>query len=296
MTFSITNYKLLITSLKQYRYTLYVLLIPYIISCSTIDLPTVEESNKVIMLSKDKLEEAEKMINSKSAELPHGYNVDIKVQKDMINRVLSSVANDRKQDITINFLKTKNLIKDDKNVLGIEYTNFIDVDKGKVDMDLKTFKVNKMENNKVEATIEIEGNGDISLSGKNTGISASVTSGVDLYLKDNVEFKIESKENGNILLKPVPKKLRLKTKFSIAILKWNLPWREEIELEFADILSPIPVPMTLATEVDLPFPAKNKNPGQFDFLPFKVDFTEVQIKTIDDNLIWKSNANIMNKK
>jgi len=253
----------------------------------------VEESNKKIIEYRTQLQEIDKFINSKNAELKTEKDVDIKVQKEMLNRMLAVLANNRKEDLTILFLKTKNLIKDDKKVLGIEYTNFVDIDKGQVKMDLKSLKLIRLEKNKMEAIIEIGGNGDISLSGKNTGISASISSGVDLYLKDNVEFKIENSNDGNIILRPIPKKMKLKTKFTIELLKWNIPWREEIELEFSDIISPISVPMSLATEIDFPFPSKSKKPGQFNYIPCKINFFDTKALTESENLIWMANINIM---
>ncbi|MFH1052583.1 MAG: hypothetical protein V1779_16815 [bacterium] len=296
MSSLITNCQLLITNNLKYIKYLFFIFAFIIISCSTIELPTIEESNKKIEDSRIKLDVVNNYINSKTGNLPSGYNLDLTIQKAMINRVLAVVANNRNQDITIDFPKTKNLIKDDKNVLGIQYTNYVDIDKGTVKVDLKSLKFLKLNNNRIESLIEIEGDGEISLSGKNTGISASVTSGVNLYLKDNVEFKIENAGNGDILLKPVPKKLKLKTKFSIAFLKWNIPWREEIELEFTDILSPIPVPISLATVIDLPIPSKKKKTGEFDYIPHNINFSAVKINTNGDNLIWKANCDIMNKK
>ncbi len=294
MTLIITNYQLLITNFKVNL--IYFILLAGLVSCSSIDLPTVEESDISIAQNTIKLNEIEKLIDSKTTFLPEGSNIEVTIRKDMINRILSVVSSNRKLDLSIIFPKTKNLLREEKKVLGIEYTNYVDIDKGQVNMDLKTLKFQKMQNGKIEATIEIEGEGEISLSGKNTGIPASITSGVNLYLKDNVEFEIENAGNGNIVLKPLPKKLKLKTKFSIAFLKWNIPWREEIELEFDDIISPMPVPMSLATELELPIPAKSKKPGQFDYVPYKVEFKDVRINTIGDNLIWKANINIMNKK
>ncbi|MFC2131132.1 hypothetical protein ACFLSQ_06830 [Bacteroidota bacterium] len=265
------------------------------LGCTSIDLPPIEESRRIIDFNTPQLKVAEMFIKSKTMDLPTGNDIDIAVKRDLFNRILSALANDRKQDIQVFFPPTKPLIKDEKNILGIKYTNYINVDKGYVSMNIKTLKFLKMRGNKVEALIEIEGKGKIKLSAKNTGISASVSSNVKLYLKENVEFKLKNSDSGFVILKPQPKKLSLKSKFTISILEWNIPWREEIEIEFTDILNPIAVPMAIAADIDLPIPVKFGKKGHFKDIPYKVKFSKVRLFTDDNVLRWKSYVHFKKK-
>jgi hypothetical protein len=263
-------------------------------SCSSLQLPTVEESQKKIDEIQPLLKITDDFINSNTSSLPKGTNIDLGVKQATMNRLLTAMANDKDKDLTIKFLPTKNLIDESKKVLGIEYRNYINVDKGFVDMDLKALKFNTIDGSKIEAMIEIEGEGNISLSGKHTGIAASVTSEIYLYLKENVEFKIHYSDSGYVILKPQPKKLKLKTKFAIAILKWNIPWREEIELEFTDLLPPIAVPFALATDLNLPIPSK-KDKGGFVSVPYEVKFSKVSLKADYQVMHWRSDIDFKRK-
>jgi hypothetical protein len=271
------------------------LLIFLLSACSSLDLPTVEESQKKIDAMQPLLKSTDAFINSKSSTLPSGSSIDMGIKRTALNRLLTAFANNKEKDLNIKFPQTKNLIREDKNILGIQYTNYIDVDKGYVDMDLKTLLFNKVKGNQLEATIEIEGWGSLSISGKYTGIPASVTSEIQLYLKENIDFKLEYTDSGYVVLKPQPKKLKLKTKFSIALVKWNIPWYQEIELQLTDLLAPIAVPFALATDISLPLPSKNNKQGTFTNVLYEVNLTKVSLKADDDVIHWRSDIGFKRK-
>ncbi len=265
-------------------------------SCSSVELPTIEDSVSKISMYKEKLNEVNNIINTKSNTKFSDKEVTVLVRKEMINAIFSSLSKDRQEDLEIIFRKTKNIIKDDVKVLGIEYTNYVDIDSGAVQLDLKSIKLINMMKDKISTVVEIEGNGKIAISAKHTGIGASVKSGIELYLKDTIEFKVESSKISEIILRPIPKKLNLKTKFSVEILKWKVPWRENIDLELADIISPITVPMNISTEVSLPYPQKNMKPGEFNYIPYMLKLFDSKVSILNENLTWEANFNIINKK
>lgn len=265
-------------------------------SCSSVKLPAIEESVSKISLYKEKLNEVNNTINSKNNIKFSDKEVYVLVSKEMINSIFSSLSKNRKEDLQIMFRKTKNLIKDDVKVLGIEYSNYVDIDSGEVLLDLKTIKLINLIKDKIATVIEIEGNGKIFVSAKYTGLSASVKSGIDLYLKDTIEFKVESAKGSDIIFKPISKKLNLRSKFSVEILKWKVPWRESIELELADIISPIEIPMNISTEVSLPLPEKSKKPGEFNHISYTLEFYNSEVSIQNENLLWEANFNIINKK
>ena len=266
-----------------------------LVSCASIELPTVEESQTKISAFQPQLDSINQIIDSKTTILPKDSEVDFALRQEVINKIFNAVASNKDIDITINFLPTKNLIKEEKSVLGVDYTNFVNVEKGLVNMDLKKFRFISIDNNNVEALIEIEGEGKITVSGKHTGVPANVTSDINLYLNENVKFKLHYTDSGSIVLKPIPKKLKLKTKFSINLLKFNIPWREEIELEFDDILKPIAVPAALAAEIALPIPSKARKAGTFQNVMHEVIFSKVQLHA-DKNIIrWRSDVDFKKK-
>jgi hypothetical protein len=147
----------------------------------------------------------------------------------------------------------------------------------------------------VEAQFEIEGEGQISVSAKHTGVPASVTSDINLYLKENVKFKIQYSDKGSITLKPQPKKMKLKTKFAVNLSKVSIPWREEIELDFADVLPPIDLPVALAAELSLPIPSKARKSGIFQDVPHLVKFSRVNLKANNGIIRWRSEVDFKKK-
>jgi uncharacterized protein YcfL len=261
-------------------------------ACSSIELPTIEESQNSIISATQKLSSIENYIKAKTSQLTINNDLELLVRTTVLNRILSALANERTDDLKITFLPTKPFIKEDKKILGIEYSNYINIESGQVNMNLKSLNFKDMKRNKIKANIEIKGDGNINVSGKHTGIPAFLTTDVDLYLNEDIQFELRHTNKQNLILIPIPKKLKLETKFTISLSKWFIPWHEEIELELSDILSPIQLPMNLNANIELPIPSRQKA-GEFEYTEHQIDFSNVSINTENDIIIWKSNLDLL---
>ena len=264
-----------------------------LISCSSIDLPDSEETKQKINGIDAKLSLIDKNIDKSISSSKQANDIVLTIKKNMLNKIFKSMAYDKSRDVIFKFLATKPFLKEDKNVLGIEYTNYINIDSGFVNLNLKKFIFNSMQNNLINATIELEGKGFIALTGKNTGISASVESDVSLYLNDEVSIKLLKKKNGKVNFAPVEKPLILKTKFSINIAGWKIPWKEEIEMDLSDILNEIELPINFTSDVELPFPEYKSNRMDIKYKKYKVVLKNVNPEAKKDQVVLKSDIDLI---
>ena len=171
------------------------------------DLPSMEESQKSIINFKQRIDSLNNGEVFKKITLPEGKDFITRINISILNRILEAFANKRNNDLTVNFLPTCPLFSEDKSILGISYTNYLNIDNGFVNTNLKKFRFDKFEYNKVYATLEVEGIGNISVSGKYTGIPASVSPQVELYLYESIVLDVTPSDSGYIILKPLSQKL-----------------------------------------------------------------------------------------
>lgn len=265
------------------------------ISCKSINLPTVEQSEENIARLKPMIESAEKAVDARNILMPSGNDVVMRVKLDAMNEILGQIAKDREDDITINFLPTRPFMSEDKSVLGISYKNYINIDSGYVGMNLKKLVIDRLSRNSIDAKIEVEGKGNLKVSGKYTGIPASANPEISLYLNEPVSFEIQPTLSGSAVLKPRPRKLTLKTKFNIKLLEWKVPWYQEIPLEFSNILKPIAIPIALSSEVNLPMPASKFGSGNTQNVPYKIELLNPSVKADDNKLEYRADIRLNRK-
>jgi len=272
-------------------------LIPLIIlwGCKSVDMLTVEQSNSMIETYKKQIEENEKIISPKAENIPSGNDVIISAGISGLNRILYSLANNRNDDMNLYFGYSPNIIKEDKKVLTINYTNYVNIDSGFVYMNLKSFKLDKFESSKLLSTIEIEGFGKVSVSGKYTGIPASLSPNVQLYLIEPIAFDLLALKTGMLTLKPKPKKMILKTKISINLLGWDVPWYKEVPLELSDLVKPIDFPITLKSEIQFPLPASKAGDQKLDYAPYTLELKNASVSGTTSRIIYKTDIDFMKK-
>ncbi|MBM2813301.1 MAG: hypothetical protein HW421_63 [Ignavibacteria bacterium] len=263
-------------------------------SCKTVVLPPVEQSLSEISFYEHKSDSLRKIVAPKS-KLSSGSDLYVSISKNAINRFANSLANNRIDDLNVNFLPKQSFISEDKSFLGVKYTNYMNIDTGYVSLDLKKLNFNKIEGKTIEAGIELEGKGFIKISGKYAGVPASVKPDVELYLNENISFNILPGENGSAVLKPNPKKILLKTKFSIKLLEWKLPWYHEVPLELMEILKPIVLPVGINTGIMLPLPAKTYGSKQIEYVPYRIEFVAPTVFLKNDKIEYTSNINLYKK-
>jgi hypothetical protein len=265
------------------------------ISCSSVNLPKVEDSEKKIQELNLKLDGLEKDIKSKNIVLPAGNDLILKVSGTSLNRVLEKFSNQRNDDIILDFWKTPSIYKEDVNILGIKYTNYVDIDGGKISLDLKKLRFDNLHNNRIDGVLEIEGRGDVSVSGKYTGIPASATPNLQLSLNDVVSFDVSSSPKGELILKAIPKTINLKTRTAIKLLKWDLPWNQDIPLELSQIIQPLTIPLALESEIQFPLPAQKFGNNKLEYAPYKLKLIGSKITTSNNKLDYRTNIDFIKK-
>ena len=266
-----------------------------LLACKSIDLPTTEESQKKIDFCKPQIESIDANINSFKKNLPKGNDFVVRINMNAMNKVLNTLANNRTDDVNFYFLQTKPFMKEDKKVLGLSYTNFLNIDTGFVSLNLKKFRFDKFERNKIYATIEIEGTGNISISGKYTGIPASTSPDVNLYMIESIVFDVLPEKPGFIQLIPEKKTLILKTKFFVKLLEWKLPWYQETPVELTEMMQPIKMPISVQSDFKLPLPAKKFGNEKLEDATYLLDFKQVNVNTDKNQIEYKCNIELIRK-
>lgn len=264
-------------------------------ACKSVKLPTVEESQKIIDNYKSRVDSLDRLISSKSNIPRINNDIVMKASMDAINKISTSISYKRDDDIKLFFLKKQDFMREDKNVLGIKYSNYLNIDTGYVSIDLKLFKIDGMNSDKVNATIELEGKGFISVSGKYTGIPASVSPEVQMYLKEPISFELIPSAHGNVTFKPLPKKILLKTKFAVSLLQWKVPYYQEVPLEITDMVKPITMPVSFSTEMPLPLPAQKFGGQQVEYVPYKIDFLNTKLLTLNNKIEYRTDLKFSRK-
>lgn len=267
-----------------------VLVVILVTGCgSSASIPSIEESQSTITQLKQELDTLDSKISLVAAPLPKGHDLISQTRASAINTLLSRVVNRSLTDIHIDFLATRPLWKEDKSILGIGYTNYVDIDSGKLDIDLKKFTFNNFSNNVVDAEMEIEGTGTIKASGKYTGVTAGVSPQIHFYLSEQIQFVVTAADSDYLRLNPVPKTVMLKTKVTITLLGLNLPYYTEIPLQTTDMIKPVLIPSAVRSEIVFPIPASQYGSERLTFVKRYLRFSKSSVRANNNILEYRSN-------
>jgi hypothetical protein len=256
---------------------------------STMNIPSTDDSKRTITVIKPQLDSLDAVINGQTRLLPKGHDLITQTHASAVNALLTNVTNATTKDLHIDFLATRPLWKEEKSILGVGFTNVVNVDTGALDIDLKKFVFTAMTGNTIVAQIEIEGSGVISASGTYTGVSASITPQIQFYLDEQVFFTVAAADSDYIRLNPVPKTVRLKTKTTIALLGWNIPYYKEIPLITTDLIKPILIPSAVAAEIVFPVPAAQYGSQRLQFVKRFLRFSRSSVRANNNELEYRSN-------
>lgn len=276
--------------MTKFRFIMFLLSLYIFSGCKSIDMPTIEQSQKLIDFYKPQINLADRNIDDKTKNLPSGNDLILRLSINPINTILKALANRREDDIKLIFSQSKNVVKGDKSILGINYTNYINIDTGSFSVNIKAINFSKFDKNIIEGRIEIEGKGEISASGKYMGVPASISPEVQIYLNEPVSFNLQATDSGYIVLKPRPSELTLKTKFFFKLLEWKIPFSYDSKLQFTDIMKPMAVPIALNTEIQFPKPSKKAGSNEMEQIPYEVQLKNTLLKTLDSKLELRSDA------
>jgi hypothetical protein len=236
-------------------------------ACSSIDLPTVEESAARIARLQVDLVKAEAPLLKYEQRFRLTRDMKTSIDPSVLNRVLKAVASQRSDDMRIGFPATRPLLEERKDLLGIAYTNRLDIDSGLVTLNLRRAELRGVRRGGVRAFIDLEGDGRISVSGKYAGVPASASPRVELSLKDSITFNVKTDATGAITLAPAKQTVKLSTTFHVNLLGWEIPWNEETPLQLDDLIAPITMPGILSGEIKLPLPQRNTKPAATNLSP-----------------------------
>jgi hypothetical protein len=277
---------------------IYIFLIPFLlVSCkSGIELPTIEQSQKSIALYNNRIDSLERAVIRKKPSFPIGNDFIIRLSLPAIDKIVETLANNRYDDLSVKFLPTAPVYKEDKSILGISYTNYLNIDNGFLNANLKKFRFDNTNRNKIDATIEVEGKGNISVSGKYMGVPASISPEIELYLYETITFNLIAENNGYVTLKPEPKRMILKSKFYVNLLGWQFPWYQEVPLEISELIEPIKLPISVRPEFMLPLPSSKPGDQKIEYAPYILDFSNSNVTASNNRIEFKSDVNFRPKK
>lgn len=256
---------------------------------SSIDIPTKEESLQSIHAMKPEVDHLDSLIALRASVLPKGSDLVSRTRSSAVNLLLSRVTNRSLADIHIDLLATRPLWKEEKSILGIGVTNYVDIDSGAIDIDMKKFQFLSLKQNVVDAALEIEGMGTVRASGKYTGIAASVSPQIHFYVDDHIQFVVTAADSDYIRLNPVPQTVMLKAKVTVAMLGLNLPYYREIPLQTTDLVKPVLIPSAVRSEIVFPLPAAQYGSERLQFVKRFLKFTNTSVRADGNVLEYRSN-------
>lgn len=278
------------------KQTIFILLVLIgLFGCKSIDLPTIEQSERSIAEYSKGLESTERVIDAQNKRLPSGNDIILKLNSSIINRLVKNITNSRQDDINLIFKQTKKLISEKKNILGLEYNNYLNIDTGNISIDIKSLTIDKINNKLLNGTLEIEGMGSVKVTGSHTGISASSTPEVELYLKESITFESGLAKNGNLILSPKPKDMKLKLKFNVKLLEWKVPVSREVPLKLTELLKPVNLPLMFDSEMQLPVPADEFKKQNLEMVPFTLKFKDAAANAGNEAIEYRAQIEIQRK-
>jgi hypothetical protein len=243
------------------RSILNILILGLIIAgCTASDLPTLEDSQRSISELQTRLEMMDEMIDA----MPHPRQLDrdmeVRIDTRALDRILHAVSHNRSDDIRISLPAMRHLIEQKKHALGIPYTNYVDIDSGKFNLNIKEFRIVTAENNSLRIFMSIAGKGRISVSGKYIAVPASATPTIKIQAEDTIRFVLKKSSEHGIALVPQKQNIPLEITVSIRLLAWDVPYKHNMSIAVDKIIQPIPIPLYVSSTLSMP--ALKSSPDQ----------------------------------
>ena len=269
------------------RHGILLLLVSVLLSaCSSIDLPTVEESQRRIAQRSRDIAAAETPLDAYARRFESGSDGVVTLRTEVVNRLFGTLASSRSDDVRVSFPPTRPLLQERKSIFGIQYTNRLDIDSGTVQLNLRRAELLPARGNVLRLLLEMEGAGRIAVSGKYTGIGATSSPRIQLSMRDTVSFAVEAGKDGGLMLIPQRGDLLLEATLHVNLLGWEVPWREDIPLRVEDLLTPIALPALFTSEIKIPVPADTYGDRNYKFAAHPVEFRDTRILLRGEQLTW----------
>ena len=265
-------------------------------SCRSTKYPSIEESEAKVRQYSAQNYTLDSSIKSLFIQEPLNRDAQIKLSKNLINSLLQKLTSAQEKDISFVFLASPKIYNEEKSVLGIKYSNYVDLKGGKLDVNIKTLKILDFYSDKLTAQIELAGKGNLEVNGQYMGVPASAKPDVEIYLNEKVTFLLKPNNKGNLILKPESQTLMLKIKIAVKLLGWAVPYYKEIPLNLLQLVQPIEIPLNFPMYCQLPKPSDTPGSNQFVFKPYTVDFSNSSINCSSKYIEYKSDINLLPNK
>lgn len=224
-------------------------------SCKTIVAPDIKESEAIIEYNKPLIQFNEALIDSRLRNKPVKTDWSIRVKLSALNNILRYLAEKSIKDILIQFLYSEKILSEKYSLLGINVENYVNLDTGNINIDIKQLELSGRKDT-LNLKVVAAGSGSVSLSARYMGIPASASPDMEILLDELISFRVVTGNEMEIVLEAIPKKLKLKTKFYVGFLAWQIPWSKDMELEASEIIKPLKLPLSGLANISLPVPSK----------------------------------------
>jgi hypothetical protein len=141
----------------------------------------------------------------------------------------------------------------------------------------------------------LKGNGKISVSGHYTGIAASVTPEINLYLNEKVAFSLSANNPGYLTLTPDPARLNLRTKFEVTLLRWQIPYNHNVPLELTSLVKPINIPLMFGGDVKLPLPTEKQSKTGFEMVDYTIRLENPEVSANEKGMEYSAEIKLAPK-
>lgn len=226
-----------------------------IVSCKTVETPDIIRSQSIIDYNTPLIKLNETLIANWMGVKPLQYDWSLQVRLAALNEILDRQVQKSIKDIIIRLFKSPKVISEKTSFLGIEIENYADIDTGNIDIDIKKLVLGG-NGDTLTLNAMASGAGTISLSARYYGIPAGASPDIEASIDEIIRFKVTVANGKDILLSPLPTKMKLKLKFYVDFLAWKLPWSEEIELNAEDMLKPLKLSLSDISTISLPVPSQ----------------------------------------
>ncbi|HLP16035.1 MAG TPA: hypothetical protein VK470_07245 [Bacteroidota bacterium] len=242
------------------------------------ELPPTDSSRAVIAELTPRLAALDSSLNAAFSAIDRGpEDLIVTVKSGVIEALFGALAARGTDDCLVTLQPTKGIWTDKKSLFGISVNSSLDVDSGRIGIDLKQFTVPSMMKNIIESDIELEGAGRISVSGQSAGIPGRASPVLALYLHDRVRFACSGDRTGTITLRPQEATVILKAKLTVKLWGFDLPYYREIPIAVSDVIPALVLPIALSSSVNAPIRGSYQHGRVIEYTSYSVTFGSLRI-------------------
>jgi hypothetical protein len=257
------------------------------------EVPSLDSSRAVIADIGPRLALLDSSLNNAYRNVERGQqDIIVTVKARVINAFFNAVASRGTDDCTVKLLETKGIWTDTKSLFGVSVKSSLDIDSGTIVVDLKHFSVPLMKQNIIESQIELEGSGQVAVTGQSAGVPGRAMPKLNLYLNDRIRLACSGDKMGNIRLRPEPATVMLKAKLSVKLWGFEVPYYKEIPIAVADVVPAFILPIALSSSIRAPIRGTFQHERAIEYAEYSVTFGALRVWANNDELELRTNITI----